>query len=50
MSMNKFDPSSNISDEDSDASMRGGWAPEDPDQNQEIYTASSGKLIFICMY
>ncbi len=41
----KFGPSSNISDGDSDASVGGGQAPEDPDQDQEIQTASSGKLI-----
>ncbi len=45
LSKNILDPSSNISDGDSDASMGGGQAPEDPDQDQEINTASSGKLI-----
>ncbi len=31
LSMNKLDPSCNISDGDSDVSMGGGRAPEDPD-------------------
>ncbi len=45
--MNKLDPSSNISDGDRDASMGGGQAPDDPDQDQKIHTVSSDKLIYM---
>ncbi len=50
LSMNKLDLRSNISDGDSEASKGGGQAPEDPDQDQEIYTASSGKLILYACF
>ncbi len=30
--------------------MGGGHAPEDPDQDQEIHTASSGKLILYACF
>ncbi len=43
--MNKLDPSENISDGDIDASVGGGQAPENPEQDQEIHTALSGRLI-----
>ena len=43
--MIKLDPNSNISEGDSDASVGGGQAPEITDQDKEIHTASSGKLI-----
>ncbi len=48
--MNKFDLSSNISDGDSEASKGVGQALEDPDQDQEIHTASSGKLIIYACF
>ena len=41
----KLDPSENISDGDIDASVGGGQAPENPEQDQEIHTALSGRLI-----
>ncbi len=41
LSMNKLDSSSNNVDGDIDASVGGGRAPEDQDQDQEIHTASS---------
>ncbi len=50
LSMSKLDPSSNISDGDSDASMGGGQATEDSDQDQEIHTALSGKLILYACF
>ncbi len=51
-SMNEFHPTSSVSDGNSDASKGGGRAPEDPNQDQEMHTTSSGKQIlyacFIC--
>ncbi len=38
-----------LGDGDSDASKGGGRAPEDPDQDQEMHTASSGKpILYAC--
>ena len=45
LSINKLDPSIYISDRNIYASMEGERAPEDPDQNQKINTALSGKLV-----
>ncbi len=38
-----------LGDGDSDASEAGGRAPEGPDQDQEMHTASSGKrILYAC--
>ncbi len=50
LSKNKLDSSSNISDGDIDACMGGGQAPEDPDQDHKIHTASSDKLILYACF
>ena len=50
LSMNKLGLNSNIIDGNSDASVGGGQAPEDPDQDQEIHTASTGKLILYACF
>ena len=41
-----MNPSSSISDGDSDAFVGGGQASEDPDKDQETHIALSGKKIF----
>ncbi len=38
-----------LGDGDSDASEGGGLAPEDPDQDQEMHTASCRQANIICM-
>ncbi len=45
LTINKLDRSIYISNGDIDASMEGGPAPDDPDQNQKINTTLLGKLV-----